>query len=121
MDNLTITPEHPVYCLPGQTKGINYNIIKNRLEKGLVKPDWVDAGELTLNDMLAYPIPNYENDISSINGDDCYMYGILLGDGCLSNSNTNGYISLNKNTKSDILEFSKNTLIVNLFLLGRNN
>ena len=108
LDNLTITPEHPVYCLPGQTKGINYSIIKNRIEKGLVKPDWVDAGELTLNDMLAYPIPNYENDISSIKEDDCYMYGILLGDGSLSNSSTNGYISLNKNTKSDILEFSKN-------------
>tara|TARA_B100000795_G_C22803239_1_gene443132 strand:- start:1393 stop:4965 length:3573 start_codon:yes stop_codon:yes gene_type:complete len=107
LEPLTITPEHPVFCLQGQMKGINHSVIKNRIEKGLAKPGWVDAGELTLNDMLAYPIPSYENDISGISKEDCYMYGVILGDGCLSNSNTNGYISLNKDTKSEILKISK--------------
>jgi ribonucleotide reductase alpha subunit len=107
LDNLTITPEHPVYCLQGQTKGVNYSVIKNRIEKGLVKPDWVDSGELTLNDMLAYPIPSYENDISYITPDDCYMYGVILGDGCVSNDKSSGYISLNKETKLGVLDDAK--------------
>jgi len=29
--------------------------------------------------MLVFPIPKHEQDISSISSDDCYMYGILLG------------------------------------------
>ena len=36
IDNLRITPEHPVYVLQGQNKGLNYNIIKNRIEKNLI-------------------------------------------------------------------------------------
>ena len=30
---LRITPEHPVYALRNQVKGLNYNVIRNRLEK----------------------------------------------------------------------------------------
>jgi ribonucleotide reductase alpha subunit len=104
---LTITPEHPIYCLTGQTKGINYNVIKNRLDKKLIEPDWVDAGDLTNNDMIGFPIPTYEKDNTSLSSEDCYMYGVILGDGCLSNLNTNGYISLNKETKKDVLEIAK--------------
>ena len=107
LENLTITPEHPIYTLQGQKKGINYNIIRNRLKLGLVKPDWIDAGELTENDMLAFPIPNYEKDNIGITEEDCYMYGVILGDGCLSNKNINGYISLHKDNKKHILEYAK--------------
>ena len=90
---LTITPEHPVYCLKGQNKGVNYSLIKNRIDNGLVKPDWIDAGELTESDMLVYPIPTFNNDISSITREDCYMYGLILGKGSISNGNTDSYIS----------------------------
>jgi ribonucleotide reductase alpha subunit len=107
IDKLTITPEHPVYALQGQQKGLNYNVIKNRLEKKLVAPDWVDAGELSTDDMIGYPIPTYEKDISSISVQDCYMYGVILGDGCLNNANTNGYIAVNKDTKRHILDFAQ--------------
>ena len=107
LDKLSITPEHPIYALQGQIKGTNYSIIKNRLEKSLIKPDWVEAGNINDNDMIAYSIPKYEKDISSITEDDCYMYGIILGDGCINNSNTNGYLSLNKESKDNILTFAK--------------
>ena len=65
-------------------------------KQGLIKPDWIEAGELTDNDMLAFPIPTYEKDISSITEEDCYMYGVILGDGHLSNKDMNGYISLQR-------------------------
>ena len=104
LEDLTITSEHPVYCLQGQTKGLNYTIIRNRLEKGLIKPDWVEVKDLSESDMLAYPIPTYEKDITSITEEDCYMYGVILGDGCLSNEKSYGYISLHKENKKHILE-----------------
>ena len=68
-ESLQITPEHPVYAFRTTTD----------------KFDWVDAKDLTLDDMLVYPIPKYECDISSISPDDCLMYGILLSYGSLEN------------------------------------
>jgi len=65
---LQITAEHPVYCL------------RNGVANTCNNFEWVDAGELTKNDMIVYPMPTYSKDIDTITEDDCYMYGILLGD-----------------------------------------
>jgi len=73
---LQITPEHPVYVLRAQENDTN---IIQQLEKKLIDYEWTDAKDLTTNDMLVFPIPKHEQDISSISSDDCYMYGILLG------------------------------------------
>ena len=42
--------------------------------------------DLCEDDMLAYSIPKYTKDIDSIDHDDCYFYGILLGDGYFENN-----------------------------------
>ena len=106
IDPLIITPQHPVYSITGQSKGINYNVIRKRLERNLIKPDWVEAGDLTANDFVGFPIPQTETDISSITMDDCYMYGLILGDGSLNKSGTNyGYLSLNSESKRHIIEW----------------
>ena len=107
---LTITLEHPVLALKNLKKGLNYCLIKKRLENNTIFPEWVDAKDLTLNDMLIFTIPKYEKDISNISPDDCYMYGLLLGDGHMSNSSTQNYISLHKENKNDVAEFVKNYL-----------
>ena len=107
LEPLRVTPEHPLYVLQGQDKGLNYKVIKNRLEKQTIKCEFIEAKDLTINDFLVYTIPSYEKDISSITEDDCYMYGILLGDGCMSSTYLNGYISLHKESKNDLLEFAK--------------
>ena len=106
IDNLKITPEHPVYALVGQSRGLNYSVIENRLNKNISKFEWIDAKDLTNDDMLVYKIPNYSVDIHSITADDCYMYGVILGDGCMSNADQNGYISLHSTNKKDILDFA---------------
>jgi ribonucleoside-diphosphate reductase alpha subunit len=56
--------------------------------------------------MLIYKIPNYNADIDTITEDDCYMYGVILGDGSLSNADQNGYISLHSINKKHILDFA---------------
>jgi len=107
--SLQITPEHPIYVLRGQQKGLNYKVIKNRLEKKICDFEWADAKDLDKNDMIVYPIPKFERDISSISADDCYIYGVILGDGCMSNTtDTSGYISLHSINKKHILDFVVN-------------
>ena len=111
---LLITPEHPVYVLPGQPKGLNFSLIKNRLEKNIAKLEWVDAKDLTTSDMVVYSIPKYEKDISSISEKDCYMYGVILGDGSMSNkTDASGYVSMHTTDKKNVAifmeEYFKNT------------
>ena len=102
---LIITEEHPVYVLSNQQKGLNYSVIKNRLDKNLSKFEWKDAKNINYNDMIIYSIPKFEKDITNISADDCYFYGILLGDGSLTNNTTYGHITLHSVTKKHILEF----------------
>ena len=108
IEPLTITEEHPIYVIPNQKKGINYDIIKNRLNKGLVKPEFKDVKDLTYDDMLIYNIPKYEKDVQNINEDDCYVYGVILGDGYMKNTNNTGHITLHTKNKRNIIEFVQN-------------
>jgi ribonucleoside-diphosphate reductase alpha subunit len=100
---LQITPEHPVFALRNQNKELMYNIYNDDLEKGISEFEWVDAKDLTEYDMLVYPIPKYEADITNISADDCYMYGIILGDGSIDE--TNASVSLHTTEDGPILQF----------------
>jgi len=103
---LQITPEHPVYVLRGQSKGLNYNVIKNRLDKKICEFEWTDAKELNVDDLMVFPIPTFELDIKNISEDDCYVYGVILGDGYMSNkTDTTGYISIHTVNKKHIADF----------------
>ena len=102
---LQITPEHPVYTLRGQKKGTHYSTITNRLEKKHVDFEWTDAKDLTVDDMLVYPIPKWDCDVSTISAEDCYMYGVILGDGYMED--TNGHLSLHTTNKQHIREFAE--------------
>ena len=107
IEPLQITPNHPVYCIRNQQSGLNYEVIKNRLDKHIIEFEWTEAKELTKDDLYLFKIPEYEVDNSEITEDDCYMYGIILGDGCIG---TGCYISLNSTTKMDILSFAESYL-----------
>ena len=123
-ENLNITPEHPVYCLKNCKKMTNYSIIKKGLEKKTIKPEWCDAKDLTLDDMLIFNTPKYEKENNGISQDDCYFYGLMLGDGSMSNKSTTSYISLNRTTKISNLEFIKTYLekrCIRYFVTNENN
>ena len=65
-------------------------------------------------------------DIKNITQDDCYMYGIILGDGSMHNEDQNGYISLHTVNKKHILDFCiswkhLNTMSwSNIYISGKN-
>jgi ribonucleotide reductase alpha subunit len=100
---IKVTGEHQIMALKEQTKGVNFNTICNRLDKNLIKTEFYDAKDLQIDDFLVFPKPTYELDIQNISEDDCYMYGILLGDGYISKSVSG--VSLNNTTKNDIIIF----------------
>jgi len=102
---LHVTPLHPIYVLKEQKKGLNYKVIENRLNKKICQFEWIEANELTTDDMMVYPIPTHFIDNPTITKDDCYMYGIILGDGCMNNSNDTGYVSMHTTNKLHIRDF----------------
>ena len=61
---LLITPEHPVYA-----NQCNAN------------EQWVDVKDLQLGDELILRQPEYTKDVLTIGVDDCYMYGLLINFG----------------------------------------
>jgi len=106
---LKVTPEHPIYVLRNQQKGLNYKVIKNRLDKNISQFEWVDAKELDETDMVVFPIPTDETDIKFISEDDCYMYGIILGDGSMDNNEiSTGKITLHTINKAYVKDFITN-------------
>jgi ribonucleoside-diphosphate reductase alpha subunit len=108
---IRVTPEHQIMALKGQAKGVNYDVIRNRLDKGIVTPEFVDANELVKGDFVVFTIPTYVNDIEEMSEDDCRFYGIMLGDGHISYAASG--ITLNNTTKKNTLEF------VNQYLTDR--
>ena len=97
------TPEHQLLVLQGQAKGLNFDVIRNRLEKGFSKATFTDAKDINPGDFLVFPIPTYVADIPSLSEDDCRLYGILLGDGYIS-SELSG-VCLNDKSKKKTSEF----------------
>ena len=103
---LKITPEHPILGIQGQQKGLNYKLIEKRLEKGHAEIDWIEAKDINEDSMIGYSIPTYKKDIETISLEDCYMYGLILGDGCMNNKvESSGYISIHTENKKHIKEF----------------
>jgi ribonucleoside-diphosphate reductase alpha chain len=104
-----VTPEHQVFALQGQARGLNFDVVRNRLEKGLKEPEFVDAKELLPGDFLVFPVPMHVEDNVHLTEDDCRFYGILLGDGHISSSVSG--VCLNNETKLDTLAFVEEYLM----------
>ena len=79
-----VTAGHPFWALRGvpmeqaQTRTLEW------LDKGKVKPDWIDAGELRSGDYVAQVIPKEVVPVADFGEEDARFYGILLGDGRLA-------------------------------------
>lgn len=103
---LKLTDMHPLWVIKNKKYVQTYfNDIIADLDKGLIAPDFVEAKNVDKNDFVGFPIPKWEQDIPQFTEDDCRMYGILIGDGNISRTNNLCYVSLNTETKQDIIEF----------------
>ncbi len=111
-EEVKVTKEHQIYCLRGQTKNTNFNIILNRLNRGIIKPGYISAEDLNTDDFIGFPLQQLpENDIYEKLGNDFFrFYGAMLGDGHVCSNRNEAGITLNKDTKIDVLMFIKNYL-----------
>lgn len=111
LEPVIVTGRHPIYALH-QRKGVNYNVILNRLEKGLIKPKFTNVEDLNEEYLVGIPIPKYIKDDPDITEEDCYMYGLMLGDGYISKDNKICNITLNDQTKLEAVEFVRSYLYI---------
>jgi ribonucleoside-diphosphate reductase alpha subunit len=108
---LKMTDMHPVWIIKNEKyRQTSFDDIISNLKKGLLVPEFVEAKNINKNDFVGFPIPKWENDIAQFTEDDCRMYGILIGDGNISKTTNLCYVSLNIETKQDIVKFVENYL-----------
>lgn len=107
---IKVTKEHEIYLIKNQSKMLNYNVIKNRLEKKIVKPEFYNASEINDNDLVGFPLPTYEKDNCEDNLDYYKFYGMMLGDGHICRNGKESGITLGFETKTDLIEFTRQYL-----------
>jgi ribonucleoside-diphosphate reductase alpha chain len=113
-ENIKVTPEHPFWVVKNQPPGTNFKLILNRLEKEIVKGDWVDAKDITKDDLIGIPIPKHSVDNPSLDDADCYMYGLMLGDGHICKNEKKQECGLTLGFKKEYpFEFTKKYLAQN--------
>ena len=111
IEPILVTPGHTFLVLRGQQKMVNHDVIRNRLEKGYLEPEWVEAKDLTPDDLIAFPIPEFSEDIPEYSLDDCRFYGMMIGDGHIARDGKAAHITQNK--ESDDINFVKQYLYEN--------
>lgn len=104
-ESIKVTPTHPFYVIKNQPSETNFNDIKNRLDKKYIVPEWIDAQNITKDDLIGIPIPKYIKDNAEIDESDCYMYGLMLkyGDIC---SLKNEFSIIFDNYKLNLIDFT---------------
>jgi len=108
IEPILVTPGHTFLVLRGQKKMVSHEVIKNRLDKGFIEPEWVEAKDLTQEDLIAFPIPEFYDDIPEYSLEDCRFYGMMLGDGHVAHDGKAAHITQNRET--DDLNFIKQYL-----------
>lgn len=76
-----VTHEHQIYAISNIDKNEGIEEILDKLQNNIIKPAYISAGELKLDDYIGYSIPNYIVDSPQHTLDDMYLYGLLLAHG----------------------------------------
>lgn len=108
LEPIKVTKQHEMYVIPEQTKGLDFDVIKSRLEKNIVQPQYISVSEMTTDALVGYPVPVTISDIDE-DSDFCRFYGIMIGNGHIFKMTTNmpqEYgITLNMQDMSDTFMF----------------
>jgi ribonucleoside-diphosphate reductase alpha chain len=83
IEPVRVTAGHPMFAIQGVPLDQANSRTERWLAKGKVKGAWTDAGNLKVGDYVAFVVPT-EVVPAGLTDDDARMYGILLGDGHIS-------------------------------------
>jgi ribonucleotide reductase alpha subunit len=101
-ENIKVTPSHPFYVIKNQPL-LDHKTIINRLNNNSIVPEWIDAKNITSNNLIGFPIPKHTIDNLNLDEADCYFYGIVLNN-CLISENNECLMLLNLK-KTEMIEF----------------
>ncbi len=110
IDPISVTAGHPFYAIRSVPMEQAIERTMQWLDKGKVRGEWVEAGQLQRGDYVAQTIPKEVVPVAEIGVEEARLYGILLGDGHLSRDGMQWGISGNP-TKDNHLEFVRSYLI----------
>jgi ribonucleoside-diphosphate reductase alpha subunit len=104
------TDMHPLWVIKNNNLiQTEFDAIKSDLDRKLVKPEFIEVKNIDTNDFIGFPIPKYVCNLPYLTEDDCRMYGIMIGDGCMFPTSKICYVFINTDTL-DTLEFVSNYL-----------
>ncbi len=95
LEPISVTAGHPFYAIRGVPMEQANDRTLAWLEKGKIKKEWIEAGQLKKGDYIAQIIPKEVVQVPELTEDDARMYGILLGDGHLSKEGSQWGVSGN--------------------------
>ena len=111
LTELLLTDWHPLLTIKNDTyyqRG--FKQIINKLNNNLIKPEFIEVKKINKNNFIGFPIPKYIKDIPQYTNDDCRLYGIMIGDGHIQKNKNQAYVSLNKESKKETMDFVINYL-----------
>jgi ribonucleoside-diphosphate reductase alpha subunit len=106
IEPLKCTKIHDIYTIKSNRTNGKARLI-SQLERGIKKPEFIEAEKLTINDYVGFPIPKFEEDNVNWSLEKCRLYGIMLGDGNITFSKTGHryQITLNNDSKLETKAF----------------
>ncbi len=110
VEPIRVTAGHPVWALRGVPIEQAGARTRAWLAKDKVKPEWVDAGDLSQGDYVAQVVPKEVLPVPGLTEDDARLYGILLGDGHLSKDGQQWGVSGNPAADASHLQFVRDYL-----------
>ena len=119
---IKVTKEHEIYLIKEETKTLNFSLIKNRLNEGIIRPEFYSASEMNENDLLGIPIPTYEKDNDIEDLEYYKFYGMMVGDGHICPNNREyGIMLVGTEKKQELIDFTKTYLKSKDIYYGENN
>jgi ribonucleoside-diphosphate reductase alpha chain len=109
LEPISVTAGHPLFALRGVPMEQSNARTLQWHAKGKIKTEWVDAANLRAGDYVALTIPKEVVPVEGFEEDDARLYGILLGDGHLSQDDFEWGVSGNP-TSDAHLEFVREYL-----------
>ena len=102
LEPIKVTAGHPFYAICNAPVEQPAKRTLESLESGKVRCAWIDAQDLQLGDYIAQVIPKEIQTVSHLTQEDARLYGILLGDGHMTQEGDEWGISGNPESDSHL-------------------
>lgn len=76
-----VTNGHPLWCVKDPGVASDEASLLRRLERGRLRPHWVETKDVHVGDLVGFPVPTYQEDAVHFSLADCRMLGLMIASG----------------------------------------